>query len=449
MNKTMTRVHSLSTFTRLALALVSLAYILQVFTPLRLVGDGIDYLLEASSAIDGGSFRVHGESAIRRPPGYPALIVVLAKAGAGYSWAIVALNCVLLGVGCWASYLLLRRSLQIETEVAQFMCLMTLLSSVMIRNVTYPLSDISYFAASSICVLVLLSAETGVPARRFWRLIFVLPLIAFCIELRTVGITLIPVFLWSMVGGQDGARKIVRWLWQHRLRSGLVLLGLLLLLTTVILTRGDVFLQSRYVRYNLGVLKNRGVLPNIFLNLRLRAFEWGGLILNVSVTRVPSRFWPALQIVGFLGILLGLTGLWQQRRQLDSLMCYVLGYGSVVLVCSWYDSRLWLPVVPFLLGFCWLGLKRLASARTIRWLMVGYCTFYCLLGVRALAYSTRLTLAGPRFPDLYGDGRLAATYRMAFRGETPANPNDIDPDALYLLRRYEWRLSTKTPADKK
>lgn len=444
----MARVRSLSSFTRLALALVSLAYLLQVFTPLRLVGDGIDYLLEASSAMDGGGFRVHGESTIRRPPGYPALIVVLAKAGVGYSWAIVALNCLLLGVGCWASYLLLRRSLQIETEVAQFMCLMTLLSSVMIRHVTYPLSDISYFAASSICLLVLLSAETGVLARRFWRLIFVLPLIAFCIELRTVGITLIPVLMWATIGGQDGARKIVRWLWEHRLRSGLLLLGLLLL-ATVIIRRGDVFFASRYVRYNLGVLESRGILANIFLNLRLRSFEWGGLILNVSVTSVPPRFWPALQVVGFLGILVGLTGIWQKSRKFDSLICYVLGYGSVVLVCSWYDSRLWLPVVPFLLGFLWLGLKRFASAKTMRWMMVVYCTFYCLLGVLALAYSARLTLAGPRFPDLYGDGRLAATYRTAFRGETPANPNDIDPDVLYLLRRYEWRLATKTPADKK
>jgi hypothetical protein len=108
-----------------------------------------------------------------------------------------------------------------------------------------------------------------------------------------------------------------------------------------------------------------------------------------------------------------------------------------------------LPVVPFLLGFLWLGLKRFTSAKTMRWMMVVYCTFYCLLGVLALAYSTRITLAGPRFPDLYGDGRLAATYRTAFRGETPANPNDIDPDVLYLLRRYEWRLAAKTSADRK
>ena len=57
--------------------------------------------------------------------------------------------------------------------------------------------------------------------------------------------------------------------------------------------------------------------------------------------------------------------------------------------------------------------------------------------------STRLTFAGARFPDLDGDGRLRATYRTALRGEMPNNVNDINQDALYLLRRYEWRLAPK------
>ncbi len=35
----------------LALLLVSLAYLVQIASPLRLVGDGVDYLLQASSAL--------------------------------------------------------------------------------------------------------------------------------------------------------------------------------------------------------------------------------------------------------------------------------------------------------------------------------------------------------------------------------------------------------------
>ncbi|MGC2274192.1 MAG: hypothetical protein WA539_19615, partial [Candidatus Sulfotelmatobacter sp.] len=70
--------------------LISLAYLMQIASPLRLVGDGVDYLLQASSAADGYGFRVHGEKSMR-PPGYPALIFLLLKAGIGKSWAIVSL----------------------------------------------------------------------------------------------------------------------------------------------------------------------------------------------------------------------------------------------------------------------------------------------------------------------------------------------------------------------
>jgi hypothetical protein len=86
----------------IALAIISLAYLAQIPTPLRLITDGIDYLLQASSAIDGHGFLSHGVHSMR-PPGYPALIFLLAKAGLATSWAIVALNCLLLGIGCWAS----------------------------------------------------------------------------------------------------------------------------------------------------------------------------------------------------------------------------------------------------------------------------------------------------------------------------------------------------------
>ena len=54
----------------LALLLVSLAYLVQIASPLRLMGDGVDYLLQASSAADGNGFRVHGQQSMR-PRGIP------------------------------------------------------------------------------------------------------------------------------------------------------------------------------------------------------------------------------------------------------------------------------------------------------------------------------------------------------------------------------------------
>ncbi len=51
-------------YTRLIIALafviVAIVYLVQIATPLRLINDGVDYLLQARSAIDGNGFLVHG-----------------------------------------------------------------------------------------------------------------------------------------------------------------------------------------------------------------------------------------------------------------------------------------------------------------------------------------------------------------------------------------------------
>src|SRR5271166_2915225 len=228
--------------TRLALLFVSLAYLAQIASPLRIVGDGEDYLLQASSAADGNGFRYHGQQSMR-PPGYPALIFLLLKAGIGKSWAIVGLNCLLLGIGCWSSYYVLCRSFKFEAATAEILCLLTLLSFVMVKHVTYPLSDVCFFGASMPCLWLLLRAEVGTRSGRYWRLAAAAPLVLFCIELRTIGIALIPAFAWAMVGGAPWARSVPQWLRRHRIAS----LLLLLLVLVAIACAGRMFLHSRYL----------------------------------------------------------------------------------------------------------------------------------------------------------------------------------------------------------
>lgn len=425
--------------TWLAFGLVSAAYLVQVASPLRLVNDGVDYLLQASSALDGGGFRVHGEQSMR-PPGYPALIVVLAKAGVGKSWAIVALNCLLLGIGCWASYFLLRHSFGLEAETARLICLLTLLSFVMVRNVTYPLSDICYFGASCAFLLLILQAESGPPSHRFWRFVVTLPLVFFCIELRTIGIALIPACVWAMIGGEAGARSTAQWLQRHKV----VLPVFLLLALITLLAIGNSLLHSRYFAFNSPIFRWRGPLRSLVSNLRDHTTEWGELALNAPTSKLPRGLAFPVRILGLLTLLLFSFGIWQKaKKNFDSLDWYVLGYACIVLAYPWYDARLWLPLIPLLMGYILLGLKRLLPFRTPRPIVLAYCSLYCLLGVGALGYSTRLTFAGHRFPDLYGDGRLADTYRVALLGERPRNAEDVSADALYLLRRYEWRLAPK------
>ena len=422
----------------LALLLVSLAYLVQIASPLRLVGDGVDYLLQASSAADGHGFRVHGEQSMR-PPGYPALIFLLVKAGIGKSWAIVALNCLLLGIGCWSSYFVLRSSFGFEAEAAEIICLLTLLSFVMVKHVTYPLSDVCFFGASMACLLLLLRAEAETGPGRYWRLAVVVPLLVFCIELRTIGIALIPAFAWAAVGGAPWARSVPQWLRRHRIASFV----LALVVFVAMAWAGKMFLHSRYLQFNAKTLHKRGVIGNFVSDLNDHTIEWGELAVNAPVSKLPGGLELPVRIAGFLALLLAAIGIWEKRRTLDASVWYVAGFAAIVFAYPWFDTRLWVPVLPLLMGYVLMGARRLAPPRLMRPAIVAYCSVFCLLGIVALGYSTRLTFAGQRFPDLYGDGTLRATYRNAFLGESPKNAHDVDRDSLYLLRRYEWRLSPK------
>ena len=418
-------------FIAIAFVLVALAYIVQCATPLRLINDGIDYLMQASSALDGHGFLFHGVRSMR-PPGYPAMIFLLARLSLGTSWAIVALNCALLALGCCASYFVLLRSFEFSTSVSKLICLLTLLSYLMVRSVTYPLSDISYFGLSVPCLLLLLKAEAE-PAARRWR--FLLPLLALiviCIEVRTIGIVLLPAFLWAAIGGMEGSPRMYPFLRRHRL---ITISGVILLLIVV----ADVFFHSRYMQFNLPIFLKRGIVRSITANIGYHTAEWGEMMINAPLSKLPAVLMLPVRFVGGFAIVLWLVGMWTRRRRIDSVLPYVIGGACIVFVYPWFDTRLWLPFVPFLMAYMLLGLRQMFSSRLLRPLLVAYCTCFVLLGIVALGFSTRQTFAGSRFADTYGDGNFRATYKLALRGTQPVGDDKIDPDALYLLRRFEPR----------
>jgi hypothetical protein len=252
--------------TSLAFVIVSIVYWTQIANPPRLVNDGVDDLLQASSAIDGNGFLVHGVRSMRSP-GYPALIRVLAKAGIGNFWALVALNCLLPGIRCGASYFVLHDSFGFSCEVAQFISLLTLLSFLMVRNLAYPLSDIAFLGACVPCPLVLIRTEADAASRRFWRLLILIPLMLLCIELRRIGVVLIPAFIWAAIAGDAVARNIYPTL----RRASIIVVAFLLTITAI---AGRVLLHSRYMQFNLPIFHRRGVRRSIAANVGFHTADW-------------------------------------------------------------------------------------------------------------------------------------------------------------------------------
>ena len=133
--------------TLVVLAVISAAYLLQMFSPLRLNSDSITFLSVAVSAADGEGFVWKGELT-RYPLGYLILLVGLDRVGLGASWAFVGLNCLFLGLGVFASYFIYIQVFKFDRWVATLLCCLMLLCHVFVRQVAFPMSDISFFGVA-------------------------------------------------------------------------------------------------------------------------------------------------------------------------------------------------------------------------------------------------------------------------------------------------------------
>ncbi len=289
------------------------------------------------------------------------------------------------------------------------------------------------------CLLLLLHAEAGKQRTRLLWLALALPLMAFCIEVRTIGIALIPAFMWAAAGAISWASMLPQWMRRHKLPALVLFLALLAMAGW----GSRILLHSGYAQQNVVTLRGRGLLGNVFWDLTAHAKEWGELGVNAPLSKLPPLLEVPVEIVGLVALLLWAIGLWEKLHRFTALDCYVLTFACIVLAWPWSDARFWLPLLPVVIGYVLMGAKRIVPTRRLRPAITVYCSLFCLLGLVALGFSTRLTFAGDNFPDLYGDGTLRATYRLVFLGESPQRPEDVSQDAVYLLHRYEWHLIRK------
>jgi hypothetical protein len=77
----------------------------------------------------------------------------------------------------------------------------------------------------------------------------------------------------------------------------------------------------------------------------------------------------------------------------------------MVFAYPWLDTRLWLPILPLLIGYVSDRGETLAAVLCAAVLCAAaaiftYCSLFCLLEIVALGYWPRLTFAGSQFRDL-------------------------------------------------
>lgn len=413
---------------QILLLLLAVCYVLQVFTPLRLNNDAIVLLSMGESAAQGAGFLNDGQKTLF-PPGYPALLAVLLKAGFAHSWVIVGLNMVFLSTGLFAAYILLIREFFEDKAVVLIVCSLFLLSYVVIKHSTIPLADVPFFCCSMCCLAVMSQARSADSNWRFGVLVGTAGLLALAaMTVRTIGGTLFPSLVFMIAASPQAASLL----------KGVSMRTKLIVAAVGALVGGCAMLllaRTPYWRFFVGGAQKGSVSAWILQILSCRLADLGELFGNFPLSKLPTRLHIMVPWMGFLLLLLMLLGLATKRKKVGPTDVFMVCYMAVLFVWPFSDARFWLPVIPLQIAYVVLAIK---SLRCPKGLITMYCIVYATLGFGVIAYSTRITFAGRKFPDRYGDGTLRPTYCAALQScGDGGDPNKVDAKALRLLQEYK------------
>ncbi|ODT99727.1 MAG: hypothetical protein ABS79_04165 [Planctomycetes bacterium SCN 63-9] len=409
------------------LGLLAFGYAAQLFSPLRTNTDATCYLEMAASASDGAGF-VCCENAKHYPVGYPAILACLDRAGIACSSIIIGLNLIALTVGLIAAAYLLRESFGWTSQAILLAAIATLLNWVVIKHVTLPITDTLFFGLSLACLACLTHASKLEYPEKLTSLMPGLALLLASILVRTVGITLIPAFLFAALNSStviQAGRAIGK--------NRIALIGLAAGICLIGLAGVAVIARTNYFRE---MLENR---VDVIALATLRLDDWGELILNSSMAKLPRAMRSLSLIAGVLGASLLAFG-FARRRRIQAIDIYLAAYLAILFAWPYRDARFWIPVLPLMLGHVAAGYQRLVSNPLhSRLLLPVYGAVYTLLGLVAIGYSTWLSFSGDRFGDRFAGGVYAGSYREAFghRSDSPNGHAKVDPQIARLLERYQ------------
>ncbi len=395
-----------------AFAAAVLLYVLQIFTPLRLTTDGIMYLSLADSATRTGFWAAIHQPGFPVPKGYPVFVFLLMKMGLFRSATVVISNLLLFALGLYFSFKAAVGE-HFDRGDAKIACLLTMFSFCAVKFITQGMSDFLFFALSS-CVCWLLTLE------RWYKWIGITVCSAAAIEVRFIGLALIaPILVVAL----------------RSLRQKTIALGIASGFAIAMLVAG-VVAGHQYLASNMRILRSAGVWQFAFKTLHAHFQDFGEMTANLPMSKLPGNLGVTLIAIGALVLMAFLIGVFALRKRSLWLCCYLAAYSALVLPWPFTDPRFWLPAMPFVILALQEALVCLFGIVPKR-ILVAYGMVFCILGVVALGYSTKLTFAGKKFASEYGDGRLTDTYLAGCSTSTIPK----EEEALALLKRYQWHCT--------
>lgn len=378
----------------------------------------------AETVEHGGGFLFHGQPTVF-PPGYPALVAILIKLNLAHVWVLVSVNVIFLAIGLLALRHILK-SYFFSEHSALGVCILSLLSFVFIKYSAFPLTDLLFFCVSMCCLAVMKNTALSPFSLRRAIVSAVLVITSICI--RRIGIALIPALLY-MVIFQSGLRLYVMRL-SLRMKAASMLVASSVAVAIVWAVRTTSTLRDFH-----RALNGHTVIDAAIGILAIRLKELGEIAINLPFDALPRVVQDIVPFIGFLAFALAFGGVASRRKQFGVTEAYFVSYAAVILVWPFYDPRFWLPVIPLLIAYSGLSLRRLMRREIVAYICEGYMLMFVVLGLVTLASTTVMSFSGPRFTDGYP--LYHPTYCAAWHCKEGFDATKVDPDALHLLRSYK------------
>ncbi|MFN2601767.1 MAG: hypothetical protein ABR582_03300 [Gemmatimonadaceae bacterium] len=404
-----------------AIAALGAVYLAQVATPLRLDDDALDYLRTAAAMSDGIAIPT-----LPIPKGYPHMLSLLERGGLATSFGFVIVNCAFLFIGLYSAWRL--RHYSVRTR--QLAILGTLLAIPVIKSVTIALPDAVFFGMSMLAVSCLTSAVDGKGSNRVVLLVTAGALTIIAINLRYAGIALIPALAWSFFQRRDIS---------DRSTAGrsfeVAIFGLLAIFFVTIAVTSRVF--SNYVGQARGYYVDGPIADRLLDRAMVIVRSLGEVLINLPFSRLKmfgAMFVLAGIVLGSLVLLL----VWR-RSPMTPARVYLIGYLLLLILWPLPAPRLWIPIIPLIFAEATQGFM---SAPRNRWTLVvagAYGCWLTLTGVAALTYTTRISLSGNRFTQLYGNSGGMADPTIKEGNPSWPRVQFYNAEAKRMLARYGRR----------
>ena len=187
----------------------------------------------------------------------------------------------------------------------------------------------------------------------------------------------------------------------------------------------------------LGYFERQGVFGFFGSNLGFRLREMGEIALNFPENKVAFMS-PAFYLAGLAAWgLVALGSIRLVKRGSLPLVAYLFFYLGLMMLWPYYDTRFWIPLLPVFALAVWGWLADSLKEKTVRFCVLIVLGCHILLGIVALAFSTRISLAGDRVSEFFGEATTKITYRQALQNGLPVEAELVHPGKVRILQVFE------------